>query len=156
MQHMATERWYRDDWAENRSRNEPLLPGTSMAAHGPLPVAYIYQPAPRPTQYGRARSKEWVLEFAPLYPMEIDPLMGWTGSRDPFAHIRMRFPDQESAIAFAERQGWPYEVRDPPVRRFEPKSYADNFRYDLADAIFRTQRSWDGEVSPGDPGLAAR
>jgi hypothetical protein len=127
-----------------------------MLAHEPLPLAYIYQPAPRPTQYGRARSKEWILEFAPLYPTEIDPLMGWTGSRDPFAHIRLRFPDQESAIAFAERQGWPYEARDPPVRRFEPKSYADNFRYDLANAISRAQRAWDGEVSTTDLGAQTR
>ena len=101
-----------------------------------MPLAYIYQPAPSPTQSGRARS-EWVLEFEPASPPEIEPLMGWIGSRDPFAHIRLRFPDRQSAIEFAERQGWPYVVQEPPPRRFRPKSYADNFRYDVADAIIR-------------------
>jgi hypothetical protein len=65
-------------------------------------------------------------------------------------------PDQNNAIAFAERQGWLYEVRDPPVRRFQPKSYADRFRYDLANAISRAQLARDGEVSVADLGLAAR
>jgi ETC complex I subunit conserved region len=148
--------WRGDNGKDNRGRNKPLLPGTSMPAHEPLPLVFIYQPAPGPTQDGRARSKEWILEFAPSYPTEIDPLTGWTGSRDPFAHIRLRFPDQNSAIAFAERQGWPYEVRDPPVRRFQPKSYADRFRYDLANAIARAQLAWDGEVSIADLGLVAR
>jgi hypothetical protein len=132
--------------SDNLSRNPPRLPGTSMPARRELPLAYIHQPAPSPTQSGRAR-KEWVVEFEPMDPPEIDPLTGWIGSQDPFPHIRLRFPDQQSAIEFAERQGWRYEVRDPPVRRFRPKSYADNFRYDLADAIARVQQRWDGSLS---------
>ena len=130
---------------DNQSRGEPRLPGTSMPALGPLPRAYIYQPAPSPTQSGRAR-REWLLEFEPSSPLEIEPLMGWIASRDPFGQIRLCFPDRQSAIEFAERQGWPYEVRDPPVRRFRPKSYADNFRYQLADAIARVRPSWDGSL----------
>ena len=133
----------------NPGRNPPRLPGTSMPARRELPLAYIYQPAPSPTQSGRAR-KEWVVEFEPTEPPEIDPLTGWVGSQDPFPHIRLRFPDQQSAIEFVERQGWFYEVRDPPVRRFRPKSYADNFRYDLADAVARVQQRWDGSVSISD------
>lgn len=72
--------------------------------------------------------------------------MGWTASRDPFGHIRLSFPDPQSAIEFAERQGWRYELRDPPVRRFRPKSYADNFRYELADTIARVRPPWDGSM----------
>jgi hypothetical protein len=119
-----------------------------------LPRAYIYQPAPSPTQSGRGR-REWVLEFEPSSPPEIEPLMGWISSRDPFAHIRMRFPNRQSAIEFAERQGWPYVVQDPPVRRFRPKSYADSFRYDLADAITRAERPWDGKTTIADRREAA-
>jgi hypothetical protein len=72
--------------------------------------------------------------------------MGWTASRDPFGHIRLSFPDPQSAIEFAERQGWRYELRDPPGRRFRPKSYADNFRYELADTIARVRPPWDGSM----------
>jgi hypothetical protein len=141
-----TARWSRTD---NRGRNRPRLPGTSTPARWKLPLAYIYQPAPSPTQSRRARN-EWVLQFEPTEPPEIDPLTGWIGSRDPFPHIQLRFPDQESAIELAERQGWRYEVREPPVRRFRPKSHADNFRYDLADAIARARQGWDGSVSIAD------
>ena len=133
----------RDD---NQSRNEPRLPGTSVPASGPLPLVHIYRPAPSPTQSGRGR-REWVLEFEPSSAPEIEPLMGWVSSRDPFAHIRLRFPDRESAIAFAERQGWPHVVKDSPVRRVPPKSYADALRYGLADAITRAAEPWDGSVS---------
>jgi ETC complex I subunit conserved region len=135
---------------DNQGRGPGRLPGTSLPARGPLPVAYIHQPAPSPTQAGRARTREWLLEFEPSSRHEIEPLMGWASSRDPFAHIRLRFPDRQSAIEFAEKQGWPYAVQDPPMRRFRPKSYADNFRYDLADAITRAERRWDGAVSAAD------
>jgi hypothetical protein len=129
----------------NQGPGEPRLPGTSMPERGSLPRAYIYQPAPSPTQSGRAR-REWLLEFEPASPPAIEPLMGWTASRDPFGHIRLSFPDRQSAIEFAERQGWRYELRDPPVRGFRPKSYADAFRYELADTIARVRPPWDGSM----------
>ena len=88
-----------------------------------------------------------MLEFEPSSPLELEPLMGWISSRDPFAHIRLRFPDRQSAIEFAGEQGWPYVVQNPPVRRIRPKSYADSFRYDLGDAIARVARPWDGKMS---------
>jgi hypothetical protein len=132
---------------DNRSRGEPRLPGTSLPAGDGLPLAYIHQPAPSPLQYGKAGTRHWILEFEPSSPPTIDPLTGWTGGRDPFVHIRLTFPDPQSAIDFAERQGWRYAVREPPMRRFQPKSYADNFRYELADAIARVQARWDGAVS---------
>ena len=72
---------------------------------------------------------------------------GMDSSRDPFAHIRLRFPDPQSAIEFAERQGWRYVVQDPPERRHSPKRYSEHFRYDLADAITRAAGRWDGAVS---------
>lgn len=76
---------------DNLNRNPPQLPGTSMPARRELLLAYIYQPAPSPTQSGRARS-EWMLEFEQTEPPETDPLTGWIGSQDPFPHIRLRFP----------------------------------------------------------------
>jgi hypothetical protein len=130
---------------DNISRGPVRLPGSSLPADRALPVAYIYQPARSVMQSAPVLKQKWVLEFAPWSRREIEPLMGWTSSGDPFASIpQLRFPDRESAIEFAERQGWSYVVRDPPVRRFRPKSYADNFRYDLAGAITRAQRPWDG------------
>jgi ETC complex I subunit conserved region len=63
---------------------------------------------------------------------------------------RLRFPDRDSPTTFAERRGWPYLVREPPRRRLRPKSYADNFRYDIAGAVARASREWDGALSLSD------
>ena len=110
---------------------EPLLPGGPAPTDGKLPLAYIYQPAPSAMQSALARRPPgWLLEFEARERREIEPLMGWTNSRDPFASIyRARFPDRQSAIDFAERHGWRYVAQPPPVRGFRTKSYADNFRY---------------------------
>ncbi|MBA1159305.1 ETC complex I subunit [Microvirga mediterraneensis] len=120
----------------NLSRAAPILPGTSSPAGGELPLARIHQPGRSATSSGPPR-KGWVLEFERSSAPTIEPLMGWTAGDDPFATIRLTFPDLQSAIGFAERHGWRYRVEEPPPRRLMLKSYADRFRYDLAEAVQR-------------------
>jgi hypothetical protein len=91
--------------------------------------ARIYKPAKTAMQSGPARTKEWVLEFEPEAAREIDPLMGWTSSRDMKAQVRLAFDTKEDAVAYAERAGIPYRVMEPKPRRNVRKSYADNFRF---------------------------
>jgi hypothetical protein len=43
-------------------------------------TARIYKPARTAMQSGKARTKEWVLDYEPETPREIEPLMGWTAS----------------------------------------------------------------------------
>jgi hypothetical protein len=69
------------------------------------------------------RPNYWVLEFEPSRPLRIEPLMGHTSSDDPYRPIRLKFPDRQSAIAFAENNDWTYIVREdapahPPVSRW--------------------------------------
>ena len=45
-------------------------------------VARIYKPAKTAMQSGVARTKRWILEYAPENARQIDPLMGWTSSDD--------------------------------------------------------------------------
>ena len=94
-------------------------------------LAKIYQPARSAMQSGQARTRHWVLEFVPADARWIDPLMGWTGSDDMNSQVRLRFATEEEAIAYAERNGIPFE-------RFEPKrrghvvrqnGYGDNFAF---------------------------
>lgn len=92
-------------------------------------VARIYKPARTAMQSGPARTKEWVLEHEPEQPREIDPLMGWTASRDTRAQISLSFDSKEEAIAYAERNGIAYRVIEPSPRKVQRKTYADNFRY---------------------------
>jgi hypothetical protein len=80
-------------------------------------------------QSGNARTKEWVLEYEPQVPSEIDPLMGWATSADPSRQVRLTFPTKEEAVAYAERHGIPYMVTEPPRGKAVRKSYADNFKF---------------------------
>jgi hypothetical protein len=93
------------------------------------PMARIYKPAPSVMQSGRANTRRWVMEFEPQAPLFIEPLMGWTGSTDPLRQVRLTFPDKESAVRFAEREGYAFTVIEPRERRVRRKSYAENFRY---------------------------
>ena len=43
--------------------------------------------------------------------------------------IKMNFPDKDSAVAFAVKHRLAYEVEEPPPRRQQRKSYADNFAF---------------------------
>ena len=92
-------------------------------------AARIYKPAQTAMQSGPARTKEWVLEYEPEVPREIDPLMGWTSSRDMKSQIVLAFDTKEEAIAYAERNGIAYRLSEAKPRRAVRKSYADNFRY---------------------------
>jgi hypothetical protein len=60
---------------------------------------------------GRAGTKRWLLAEPQSAPF-IEPLMGWTGSTDPMAQVRLTFPSREAAVAYATRQGLDYEVRE--------------------------------------------
>src|SRR5215468_10644646 len=90
----------------------------------------IYQPAKTAMQSGLAATYKWVMEFPPNAPRVPDPLMGWTGSTDTQAQVQLTFDTKEEAVAFAEKHGLAYLVEEPQRRKFQPKSYADNFRYD--------------------------
>ena len=92
-------------------------------------VARIFKPAKTAMQSGEGRTKEWQLEFAPASPREIEPLMGWTGTRDMKAEVHLEFDTKEEAIAYAEREGIAYQVIDPLPRKMIRKTYADNFKF---------------------------
>lgn len=91
--------------------------------------ARIFKPAKTAMQSGEARTKEWVLEFEPEAPRIIDPLMGWTGTTDMKAQIRLEFETKDEAIAYATRNGLAYTVVEPKPRRAIRKSYAENFKF---------------------------
>ncbi|MDE2578589.1 MAG: ETC complex I subunit [Hyphomicrobiales bacterium] len=92
--------------------------------------ARIYKPGKSATQSGaRGRADQWLLVFAPQSPRSIDPLMGWTSSGDMKSQIRLSFPTREEAVAYAERNGIPFNVEEPPPRAAPRQvSYSDNFR----------------------------
>ncbi|WP_441707736.1 NADH dehydrogenase ubiquinone Fe-S protein 4 [Hyphomicrobium sp. 2TAF46] len=62
-------------------------------------TARIFKPAKTAMQSGEARTKEWVLEFGPASPRDIDPLMGWTSSRDMQSQVRLEFDTKEPLMS---------------------------------------------------------
>jgi len=92
-------------------------------------VARIYKPAKTAMQSGAAKTKDWVLEYEPEQPRVIEPLMGWTSSGDMKSQVHLRFETREEAVAYAERNGIPYQLAEPkePVRK--TISYSDNFAF---------------------------
>ena len=87
----------------------------------------IYKPAKTAMQSGRGKTHQWILEFQPDARIDPDPLMGWSGSSDTRAQVRLRFDSCEEAVAHAEKNGWTYTIQTPRERRVMPKAYADNF-----------------------------
>ncbi len=80
-------------------------------------------------QSGTACTRRWVLEYEPESPREIEPLMGWTSSRDMKSQVRLTFATRGEAIAYAVRNRIPYRFLEPKPRGQVRKSYADNFKF---------------------------
>lgn len=90
--------------------------------------ARIYQNPRNAMQAGRAKTDDWVLEFEPAEARRADPLMGWIGSGDTQAQVRLAFATREEAVAYAVREAIPHVVELPQKRVTRPKAYSDNFR----------------------------
>jgi ETC complex I subunit-like protein len=98
-------------------------------------TARIYRPAKTAMQSGNAKTKEWLLDYEPEQPREVEPLMGWTSSADMKQEVRLQFDTRDEAVAYCERQGIPYRVFEaPPVVTRRRIAYADNFAYQRRDA----------------------
>ncbi|CTQ33262.1 ETC complex I subunit [Jannaschia rubra] len=91
--------------------------------------ARIYKPARTAMSSGTARTRNWVLEFVNETPREIDPLTGWTGSRDTQAQVRLRFETREEAEDYARDHGIDVIVLRPHRRKanLRPGGYGENF-----------------------------
>jgi len=90
--------------------------------------ARIFQRPKNAMQSGKARSDDWVLEFAPSEARRADPLMGWAGSGDTQVQVVLTFASQAEAQAYADRHGIAATVHTVPPRRLKLQAYADNFR----------------------------
>jgi hypothetical protein len=90
--------------------------------------ARIYQIQKNALQSGKALTHKWVLEYVPAEAKTADPLTGWAGSGDTQQQLTLRFPSQDAAVAYAEKQGVAYTVIATPPKTLKLQAYADNFR----------------------------
>ncbi|MDF1716001.1 MAG: ETC complex I subunit [Antarcticimicrobium sp.] len=94
--------------------------------------ARIYRPARNAMTSGMAKTRDWVLEYAPASARDVDPLMGWTSSSDTQAQVHLRFESKQAALDYAEAHGIDAKVIEPHQRRtnIRPRGYGENFATD--------------------------
>jgi len=90
--------------------------------------AIIYQQPKSAMQSGKAKAGTWVLEFERSEALKPDPLMGWAGSGDTQAQVRLTFPTKDAAKAYAEKYCIAARVHATPPKALKLQAYADNFR----------------------------
>lgn len=85
---------------------------------------------------GTAKTRHWVLEFAPASAREIDPLMGWTSSDDTQSQVRLTFDSKEAAVEYARDNEIDVLVLEPKKRKpnIRPRGYGENFATDRRGA----------------------
>jgi len=98
--------------------------------------ARIFKPAKTAMSSGTAKTRDWVLEFAPESPRGIDPLMGWTSSSDMNSQVRLRFESAEAAQDYAKEHGIEAIVMKPKARKpnIRARGYGENFATDRRGA----------------------
>ncbi len=88
----------------------------------------IYKHCKSVIQSGFAKTNGWILEYKTTSARDIEPLMGWTSSEDTLNQVRLNFDSKDDAVAFAEKNGWGYDIAAEKVRNIKPKNYSDAFK----------------------------
>lgn len=101
----------------------PRLPA-ALPAFPPDVLARIERPARSAMTSAPGESEGWRLVFERRSPPFIEPLMGWTGGRDPLTQVELTFPALEDAVSYARRQGLRYVVRHDARSRDATKGRA--------------------------------
>ena len=91
--------------------------------------ARIFKPARNAMTSGMAKTRNWVLEYAPASAREVDPLMGWTSSDDTQAQVKLRFESKKAAVEYAQEHNIDADVLEPKTRKpnIRPGGYGENF-----------------------------
>ncbi|XP_030636720.1 NADH dehydrogenase [ubiquinone] iron-sulfur protein 4, mitochondrial [Chanos chanos] len=95
----------------------------------------IFVPARTAMQSGVKNTQKWKMDFDTRERWE-NPLMGWASTADPLSNMVLTFGSKEDAIAFAEKNGWSYDITEKRTPKPTVKSYGANFSWNK-----RTRRS---------------
>jgi hypothetical protein len=91
-------------------------------------AARIYQREKNAMQSGKARARQWILEFESARPRRPDPLTGWAGGAETQEQVKLTFPSLEAAQAYAARNNIDAHIVPPEQPKLKLQAYADNFR----------------------------
>jgi len=88
----------------------------------------IFKPAKNAMQSGTNNIHRWRMEFETRERWE-NPLMGWASSGDPLSNLNIDFSSKDDAIAFCDKNGWPWFVEEPVDKKPKAKTYGANFSW---------------------------
>lgn len=91
----------------------------------------IYKPSRSAMQSGTANTRGWILRTLPTdinqHAVFIEPLMGWTASKDTTRQVFLTFPSREAAIEYATHHGLSYTILPESAPKHVIKPYAKKF-----------------------------
>jgi len=92
--------------------------------------ARVYKPARNAEQAGWNNTNLWKIELD-LQERWENPTIGYCSNADPLSSISMQldFPSADDAIAFCEKNKWPYTVEREQIHQIKPKAYGSNFHW---------------------------
>ncbi|TCU41253.1 ETC complex I subunit-like protein [Rhizobium azibense] len=108
-------------------------------------VARIYSPSRSVTTSGKARKKCWRLAFERRAAPFIEPLMGYTGSRDTLTQVELSFATSHPPFATRTATAWPMSCGGRPTVTGGPKR-APNSRAERHTPS--RMLPWSGSDSP--------
>ena len=79
-------------------------------------------------QSGIKNTKKWYLESMEISDRSINLSFDWSSSKNIEDQIKISFDNLQSAINFAEKNNFEYEVFIPNQSNQIIKSYSDNFK----------------------------
>lgn len=80
-------------------------------------------------QSGTRTAHQWEISW-PASERWSNPLTGWTSTADPHGSMKLSFNSKEEAVAFAEKNGWAFDVAPPVSPQCYPdaeRNYSQNF-----------------------------
>lgn len=92
-------------------------------------TARIYKPCKTAMQSGKAKTKDWLLEYISS-DRRVDDIMGWISSSDMYAsEVKLHFATREEAIAYADKNGILYDLMEPkPKRKPKVRAYTTIYK----------------------------
>ncbi|XP_041083956.1 NADH dehydrogenase [ubiquinone] iron-sulfur protein 4, mitochondrial-like isoform X1 [Polyodon spathula] len=88
----------------------------------------IFVPARNAMQSGANNVRKWRMDFDTRERWE-NNLMGWASTADPLSNMVLTFTTKEDAVAFAQKNGWSYDLQEKKAPKPNPKSYGANFSW---------------------------
>ncbi|KII67190.1 NADH dehydrogenase [ubiquinone] iron-sulfur protein 4, mitochondrial [Thelohanellus kitauei] len=123
--------YYFDQGSEPKQQSGEIVedyPSINSFSHRNNRMAVIYKKARNTMQSATYRPDQWMIRYEAQNQWE-NPLMGWVSSADPLSNIDIDFDDIKDAIAYCNKYGISFTIRQPAKTKPSFATYAENFSW---------------------------